>query len=91
VRAAVYDYQLTNSEGCVFNKLVFYSWCATADLISWRCPQFCPAQTLARRWRICCRHLAVWRFPLTPRLCQDSALSKLTVTAVTYVSWARLG
>ena len=25
---AVYDYQFTNSEGCVFNKLVFLNWCA---------------------------------------------------------------
>ena len=24
---AVYDYQVTNSEGRVFNKLVFFSWC----------------------------------------------------------------
>lgn len=23
---AVYDYQFTNSEGCLFNKLVFFSW-----------------------------------------------------------------
>jgi len=26
----VYDYQFTNSEGCVFNKLVFLNWCARA-------------------------------------------------------------
>ena len=25
---AVYDYQFTNSEGCVFNKLVFLNWYA---------------------------------------------------------------
>lgn len=26
VAAAVYDYQFTNSEGCIFNKLVFLNW-----------------------------------------------------------------
>ena len=25
---AVYDYQFTNSDNCVFNKIVFISWCA---------------------------------------------------------------
>jgi hypothetical protein len=27
----VYDYQFTNSEGCVFNKLVFLNWYARAS------------------------------------------------------------
>ena len=39
--ATVYDYQLTNSEGCVFNKLVFYSWCAYSS-----CPADCAVNTV---------------------------------------------
>ncbi|CAK0782710.1 hypothetical protein CVIRNUC_005905 [Coccomyxa viridis] len=32
-RYGVYDYQFTNSEGCIFNKLVFYSWAPDAAKI----------------------------------------------------------
>ena len=30
-KCTVYDYQFTNSEGCIFKKLVFLNWCANAS------------------------------------------------------------
>ena len=29
---AVFDYQYTNADGIVFNKIIFISWCAAAQV-----------------------------------------------------------
>ena len=34
----MYDYQFTNSEGCVFNKLVFLNWCVHSSAWPLRLP-----------------------------------------------------